>query len=489
MSKRKKGKAKGAKVKPEPASVTSRAYEGAMSLPERRRVVGAEGSQDNANERASPWLRNWGRYLDENHDLAVGVLDEIVGRAIGTGVVAIPKPLRADGSINEPAGAEIIKRWRRWMRKCDVTDQLHWYAAQRLIGRGQPRDGEYFVQHITGRTRGWPFSPDDVPYRIELLESEMVPESLTQDRWRQGVLLDDWRRPVQYAVFRQHPGDFMTGFGRAHQPTDYKIVPRELMSQFKHTNRWPATRGVSVFAPVIARLYDIKDLEESERLKNRILASWAAAITKSPELIGQDTGKDTDTGRRFLDMFRGTLIDTLAPGESIEGVGPDYPVSDMPAYIADQIKRVAAGTGSRYSSISRNYDGNYAAQRQELVESEVHAQIREDDFVQTIVREVYERWLMAAVLDGQIRMPGVDFAMFSNAEYRGPVIPWIDPLKEVQADALAVEKGFVSIDQIRIKRGAPEEMIGAPAPTPAAARAPAQLSLLPRPDEDDEDAA
>ena len=479
----KKGK-KGAKPAPE-----SRGYEGALHLPERRRIVNAYGSHDSANERASPYLRHWGRYLDENHDLAVGILDEIVARAVGTGIVTIPKPLRNDGSINEPLGAQIIREWRRWIRRCDVTDELHWYAAQRLIMRAHPRDGEMFIQHVTGRTRGWPFANEDVPYRIELLESEMVPENLTRDEWRQGVQLDEWRRPLNYAVYLRHPGDFLTAFGRqTTMPSDTKTVPREVMTHFKHACRWPATRGVTIFAPVISRLYDVKDLEESERLKNRILASWAAAITKSPELIGQDTGVNPDTGDRFLEMFRGTLIDTLAPGESIEGVGPDYPVANMPEYISDQIRRIAAGTGSRYSSISRNYDGNYAAQRQELVESEVHAQVREDAFVEKVAREVYERWLMAAVMDGKIRMPRGDFSLLSHAEYRGPVIPWIDPLKEVQADALAVEKGFVSIDQIRIKRGAPEEMIGEPQPQPAM-RPPAQLSLLEGGRDDDEEAA
>jgi lambda family phage portal protein len=262
------------------------------------------------------------------------------------------------------------------------------------------------------------------------------------------------------------------------------------MSHLKLVKRWPATRGISLFSTVISRLYDVKDLEESERIKNRILASWTAALTKSPDVPGYEAV--SESGSRYLEMAGGTIIDSLAPGESITGVGPDYPVANLPDYLNDQYRRIASGTGTRHSSIAKNYNGTYAAQRQEMVESEGHYQIREDTFVAKVVRTVYERWLLAAIADGQVALVGdQDIEMAANAEYRGPITPWIDPLKEAQADALMVAEGFASIDQIRIKRGAPAEMIGTPAPAkpqPAPQSSPAQLSLI-EGDDDEEDAA
>ena len=129
-----------------------------------------------------------------------------------------------------------------------------------------------------------------------------------------------------------------------------------------------------------------------------------------------------------------------------------------------------------------------------MVESEGHYAIREDQFVSKVVRTVYERWLSTAVAVGVIAAPGYDLSpqsveMLYNAEFRGPVTPWIDPKKEAEADALMVAEGFASIDQIRIKRGAPADMIGTPAPTkpspPAVPRGPAQLELI---QDDEEDA-
>ena len=478
MSKgRKKAKKGKGKALPAAGDIESRAYEAAMAVPHRRHVIGANLSQDAAFERAGGRLRNWGRFLDENDDSAVGVLDELVKNVVGSGIVTIPKPLRPDGQVDEVLGEHLMQRWKRWRRKADVTGELSWHEAQRLICRAWLRDGDHFLQHVGAP---YPFTIDETPYRLEMLESEMVPWDFEdRDRgWRQGIQHDTWRRPLNYAVYLEHPGDF-TSQSMPVTFQDLKIVPVERMTHLKCVKRWPATRGVSVLHPVIARLYDIHDLEESERLKNRILASWCAAVVKNPDVPGNE--QKNASGDRFMQMAGGTIIDSLAANESIVGVGPDYPVANMPDHIADQYRRVASGTGTRYSSIAKNYNGTYSAQRQEMVESEGHYKMREDVFVDKVCREVYERWVFVELLSGTSALsPGQTPEMAANAEYRGPVTPWIDPKTEIEADAMAVEYGFASQEQVQIKRGASEEIIGQ-----RPSRQPTQLSLVPR-DEDEE---
>ena len=46
-----------------------------------------------------------------------------------------------------------------------------------------------------------------------------------------------------------------------------------------------------------------------------------------------------------------------------------------------QLRAFAAGISASYSSVSRNYDGTYSSQRQELVEQWVHYACLTDDFV------------------------------------------------------------------------------------------------------------
>lgn len=484
--KRKKAKAK--------STPSTRGYEAALSIPSRRHPIGADQSQDAAAEEGFSTVREWARYLDENSDLAIGVLDQLVAGTVGTGIVTIPRPLRADGSIDEELGAALMTLWKRWCKRCDVTGTITWAKAQALAARAWKRDGEQFVQHVMGREQPFPFERSQTPYRFLMLESDWVPWELTtrtrgengQDVvWRQGIRTNAWGAPTAYGVHFSHPGDRNVGlFTVSIMPEDVKVIPAPLITHLKNQKRMPATRGMSILHGVISRLYDIKDLEESERIKNRILASWTAAIRRSPDIPGLD---DADTnGDRYLEMAGGSIIDTLAPGEDIVGVGPEYPVTGMDVYIADQIRRIASGTRTRYSSISKRYDGTYSAQRQELVEGEVLRKMDENEFVDGFVKPIYDRFVLAAVVDGQVRLSSNDpeaLELAQNAEHYGPAMPWIDPAKEAAAWKTVVEEGFGDLDEIRIKRGRPD-LVGTPAPR---APQPRQLSLID--DDDEEDAA
>ncbi|MCO5759963.1 MAG: phage portal protein, partial [Chromatiaceae bacterium] len=63
----------------------SRLYEAAQTSNYRPRR-GSGASSDAVIQQANTRLREFGRYLDENHDLAVGVLNDLVANIVGTGV-------------------------------------------------------------------------------------------------------------------------------------------------------------------------------------------------------------------------------------------------------------------------------------------------------------------------------------------------------------------------------------------------------------------
>ena len=68
-------------------------------------------------------------------------------------------------------------------------------------------------------------------------------------------------------------------------------------------------------------------------------------------------------------MAPGMIFDSLLPGESVEILDANRPNSALIDFRSAMLKMVAAGAGSSYSSIARDYDGTYSSQRQELVES------------------------------------------------------------------------------------------------------------------------
>ena len=125
------------------------------------------------------------------------------------------------------------------------------------------------------------------------------------------------------------------------------------------------------------------------------------------------------------------------------------------AFRQGQLRAVAAGLGGSYSSISRDYNGTYSAQRQELVEQWIHYAVLTDEFVGQFVQPVWQQFVLAAHLSGVVRMPN-DLEQHSedDALFVAQSMPWIDPLKEANAWHQLVQDGFASEVEVMRKRGA-----------------------------------
>lgn len=460
-----------------------------------RRPFGQQQSPDAAMQQAGTSLSEWGRYLDENHDLAIGVLDDLVTNIVGTGIHIEPQPV-VGGRENRDLAEQINDEFMRWCRRPEVTGELPWAELQRLGCRSWLRDGEFFAQHV-GALAPYPWADGEVRYRVEFLESAMVPllpygagPATTPDAAmagaRQGVFLNEWNQPTGYVVYLRHPHDYTVSTvatGLAGDLTRTKVVPAIGMMHVKFVRRWPQTRGVPILHGVIRRMQDIKHYEDSERIAARVAADMCAYIRKSADNVYETTDGTFDN--RPERMQAGRIFDDLLPGEEIGTISHDRPNAGLGEYRSQMLKAVAAGTGTRYSSIAKDYDGSYSAQRQETVETRPHYLRLRHYFVEKFVRPVYESWLQQAWLQGVLTVPpAVLFEDLRKAEYIGPGMPWIDPMKEVQADALAVENGFVTREQVIINRGGDPRQVPAPS-TPVTEPA----TVLEVVDDDEEDPA
>jgi lambda family phage portal protein len=219
------------------------------------------------------------------------------------------------------------------------------------------------------------------------------------------------------------------------------------MSHLKFVRRFHQTRGVSILHSVITRLDDLKDYEESERVAARMAAAIGAYIKRSVDMDSELI--DGDTKDRVFDFVPGMVFDGLMPGEEVGMIDPSRPNNDVGNYIAIQERRIASGTGSRYSSVSRNYNGTYSAQRQELVEGRQHYLRLTNYLISKFYLPVWRRFIDSARLAGRLRISSdVDVASLYTPEIRPPALPWIDPKKEIEAHAMAVESGFKSRHQV-----------------------------------------
>jgi lambda family phage portal protein len=428
-------------------------YEAARPIPQRKfRRDG--GSPNQLVEKGAVPLRNQMRYLDRNHDLVVGSLDVLVNNTVGAQGIGVEfQPRTLTGEIHTDYAKALSSAWRDWQRRPEVRWQHSYARCQRLLARTLYRDGEAFAQRVTGRMPGLDHGTT-VPYSLELFEADMVPMDYTDESRgiKQGIQRNTWGRPTGYWLYKGHPSETIS------LRPDLKVIPAARMLHLAHLQRIGQLRGVTRYASVIGRIEDIKDYEESERIAAKVAAMLTGYVKRqAPDGGGYEGPLKDDNGNdihRQIALSPGTIIDTLAVGEEIGLIDSKRPNPNLITFRNGQLRAFAAGISASYSSVSRNYDGTYSSQRQELVEQWVHYACLTDDFVGMAVQPVVEDFIEAAHLSHVVPCPkDVMPGTANDVLYVAPSMPWIDMAKEATAWLTLSQAGFISEVEVIRKAG------------------------------------
>ena len=459
-----------------------RIYDAAQSSNNHKAIKSGGYSGDAVMNNAGSKLRAWCRYLDENHDIAIGILDTLCDRIVGTGLTIEPMVSTKGGKLHEKLNNDLRKLWIEFWKRPEVTNELPGNEVERMLCRSWLRDGEILTQHITG-TRSDLLHSSEVPYSLELIEADYLPFDVQTNNAAivHGVEKDGWGRPIAYHLYKDHPGNDLMPYTRAR--IDTRRVSADAITHLKLIRRVRQTRGVPILHGVIQRLADIKDYEESERVAARIAASFTAFIRRDIDFAQELEAGATE---RTMAMNPGMIFDNLLPGEDISTIGTDRPNTNLGQFRNDQLRAVAAGSSTNYSTIANSYDGTYSAQRQEMVESAPGYARMNKFFVSAQMMPIWRNFVDMAQLTGLIRIPNtIDEQSLYLPMMRAPGLPWVDPKKEVEADGLAVEKGFKSRPQVIRERGGDPAAVDKERENDKAAPAPpAQPVQMPTSEED-----
>lgn len=401
--------------------------------------------------------RNYARHLERNHDMARGALRVMVRNIVGAnGITVEPMPRRADGTVHGEFADQIMRLYKAWSRAPEVTRTRDWAMAQRDVCRIWLRDGEEFTQLIPGTVPGLTHG-SPVPLSLELLEAELVPMEYDDPsrNIRQGIQLNAWGAPVVYHVHKAHPLDGFSFIALTGE--NLKTVPASRMLHVALRDRLQQRRGITLFAAVVNTLEDLKEITDYEIAAAKLAACLTAVIKRDPAFAGPDPsafGATSGQGRDLMRVEPGLVFDGAQPGEEIQVVDSKRPNSSLGPFVDWRMRGVAAGIDGSNSSISRNYNGTYSAQRQELVEVQESYRALRGDFVGYFVRPVYERIIETCIGAGLLKAPAdLDPYTMFDADFRGPAMPWIQPVQEANGELIKVRAGFKSLTQVVREQG------------------------------------
>jgi lambda family phage portal protein len=424
--------------------------------PGRLRKIAKDGGSGNhivGSDAAS--LRNYARALDRDDDISINALNILEQNVVGSGIGVEPSPRLPGQPVDRELAGQLADLWGDFWLRPEVTWEGDMGKAQRLMCRSWFRDGECFFQRLKGPV---PFLDHgtEVPYSIELIEADRVPLDYDDpaNNVVQGVQVNAWGRATGYWVLKHHPGESLSW------TDERKFVPADRMGKLSLTTRIGQRRGLSAFAGVIARMADLKDYEDAERVAAKIAASLTAYIKKGTGaewVEGQTTLQGDPQGRslRSLQMVPGMIIDDLLPGEEIGMIKSDRPNPNAVTWRNGQLRAAAGPLRVSFSSLAKSYDGTFSAQRQELVEQFGAYALLTEEFIDRVVRVIYRDFVELAVLSNKVRLPaGWSLRHLAAASYIRPAMPWIDPMKESLAFEVQRANGWISDQEIIRRRGA-----------------------------------
>lgn len=426
-------------------AMLARSYEGARIG---RRTEGWVVAGTSANAEigtALVRLRDRSRDMVRNNPYAAKAVQAVVSNLVGTGIM--PRARAGLGAEFEDAAANdrADRLWARFAEACDADGLTDFSGLQALIVRTMVESGECLLRIRERRLE----DGLAVPLQLQILEPDHLDAGKTGDLpgggfVLQGVEFDALGRRRAYWLYPVHPGE--VAMARKASFVSQSVPASSVLHLFDRL-RPGQVRGVPWFAPVILKLRDLDDYDDAELVRKKIEACFAAFVTGSDdeETLGRASA-DAD-GRR-VESFEPGMIEYLAPGKDVKFATPSY-AGGYGEYMRVQLHAIAAGVGLTYELLTGDLSQvNYSSIRAGLIEFRRRMEaLQWQLLVPGLCRPVWQRFVAAAQAIGALPEGIID------AEWTAPRFEAVDPLKDIQADILAVRGGLMTLKEAIARQG------------------------------------
>jgi lambda family phage portal protein len=409
------------------------------------------GSEDTELIESLVKLRDRSRETCRDSSYAKRAKIIVQNNVVGSGIGMQARIMTTRYALKEPLNLAIETAWEQWSKgyRCHTGKTLHFCEFERQVMGQVFEAGEVFIRKhysAVGDSR--------VPLALEIIESERINDTLKgtptvgMPNVRMGVELDQFQAPLAYHILSIHPNEIRF----TPDKTIYsERVPARDIIHLRIIDRWPQTRGVPWLHAALRRLNDMDGLGEAEIVASRAAACYMGFI-KMPNAEVKYGDKQPDGST--MSELSPALIERLNPGEDFVFAAPNRPNAQLDPFMRLMLREVAAGVGSSYESLSRDYSqSNYSSSRLALLDDRDLWRMLQRWFIRSFREPLYNEWLTLAVMAGAIE--DLDVLTYGNAPERFQAVRfkprgwnWVDPTKEVQAYKDAVRCGFTTVSRV-----------------------------------------
>jgi len=410
-------------------------------------------------------IRNRARDTSRNDWSGASFLQKWESNLIGIGIT--PRFKRLAGARR----AEVTDIWTDFVASSDADCVLDFYGQQTLAIRSWFDGGEVFI-----RRRNRDIGEDlPVPMQVQLLEAEMCPlfdsdhyEGLPKNNViRRGIELNRRGKRVAYWFYKNHPGDIQLSANPVAGQL-VRVAASEVCHLFKPL-RPGQLRGVPMITPVLTRLRDVEDFDDTVLTRQKLANMFVGFLVKKlPQLTGDEdinliTGDETETdeNNRPLVGLQPGLLQELDDGQEVQWSNPPEAGTTYSDYMRTQHLGTAAAAGMPYELLSGDIKDISDRTLRVIINEfrRLAEQYQWQHIIPMMCVKVLRWFAESALLAGQISLD--EFDDVRRAEWSPHGWAHIHPVQDPQGKQLEVDAGFRSRSSVIAERGDDPEVVDA----------------------------
>ena len=400
-------------------------------------------------------LRARSEGLAKNDTSAKRFLSLCAANVIGSNAVTFQsKVLTAKGDPDTEAIKAIEAAFKDW-GKCgnyDITGKLSRAMGERMAVKCAAKTGEILIREHTGFGK--------YGYQLEFLDVNRLDTQFNRkpsenvNEIIMGVEVDAANRPVNYFLKKNGAEG-----NRVAIPADeiiHMFIPEDPEQ----------IRGFPWMHAAMIKMFHLKKYQEWAIIASAVGASKMGFFT-TPDGDGtqQADGEDSDTGELFQEASAGQF-GVMPEGTDFKSFDPDYPHQMYAEFVKTAKRDISSGVDVSYHSLANDLEGvNFSSIRAGTLEDREQWKVLQGWFIDCGLVRIFNNWLSNALLQQAIKMsngkplPAAKREQFSRHEFQGRRWQWVDPLKDTQANKLAVESLMGSPSAILAQQGMDAEEV------------------------------
>lgn len=339
---------------------------------------------------------------------------------------------------------ERLVRWWSQPTNFDVTGRYSLQRFTRLAEMRRTVDGDMGILKLSSAAVQ-AIEGD----RIRSPAGGVLPADYSAADFTHGVRTNTAGKPLEYCICKRGATNDSNG-GSATFEFE-RIVPARNLYHFGYFDRFDQVRGIAPLATAVNTMRDTYEGFDYALAKMKVAQLFGLVFyreksdeqgsgdTATTDTLGQTTASSEDGSGYEVDFGRGPLKLDLDPGDRAEFLETKSPSTEFQSFSQVMVAVALKSLDIPFSFYAENFT-NYSGARQALLQYEQSAKIKRADVIAMLDHLTAWRislWLQDGVL------PNVDLADV-RWEWIPAGVPWIDPLKEINADIAAIGAGLSS---------------------------------------------